>query len=170
MNTFLGNYLDSRAVIVYCSEAFGMYLEIELRSEANSTEHTQGVIRKGYRRLERSSDSTEIQVIESGKRIDKFAEIAFVKAYSQSIYGKIATLLVILNASAFNYRVAAVEIVRFLACTDKLQLCSIVNKHRSTICLENAYFPHFQMLCELAGKVNAIAVDDNVDIVLFWTL
>ena len=153
-----------------CGEAFGMYLEIELRRETNCPEHTQRVVGKGYRWFKRSPDCAIIEVFQTIKWVNQFSKIAFVQAYSQSINGKIATLLVVFDASAFNNRITAVEIVRFLACTYKFQFRVFVNEHSRTVCLENANLFYFKVCSQLTGKVNAITIDNNVDVVLARSL
>ena len=114
-NTLFGNDLNPVFVAGNGIESSLFQKKAQLRSKTNSAHHAQRVVRESNVGIEWSAYNEVFQVFQPVERVNELAEPTFIQAKRQCINGKIAAVLIVIQCSAFHYRIARIVRVGLLA-------------------------------------------------------
>ena len=112
-------------------------IEIQLGGKADAAHHTQRVVTESDVRVKRRTNGFLLHILHSSKRVHQFSIAMPVQANRQRIDGKVPPVLVILQRTVLNNRLARIVCVGLLTRTHKLHFRSMILQLRRTEILEN---------------------------------
>ena len=160
---------DARAVALDGGEGLGLDAEVELRGEPYGPHHAQGVVAEGDVGVERGADNPFFEVVHTAEGVDQFAPAVAVQTQGQGVDGEVAPVLVVLQGSVLDYRLARVVAVRLLAGADELDFeifapVVILHLGRTEVAEGREMGPFAQPGGERLGQFDAAAQGDDVDV------
>ena len=125
-NALAAHYLYAFGVASESLKRLVVDVEPQLGGEPYAAHHAQRIVREGDVGVERSAYYAVLKVVNAVEGVDQFAETVVIEAYSHSVDGEVAAVLVVFQGSVFDDRFARRAVIALASCAYKLHFGVVI--------------------------------------------